>query len=440
MLPPHTRRNTAKRWLVTLAALVAGCFVAEFGYRWRRSLQGRPYDCVAAARALASLAGQFTAPVKRTDAREMAENAVPGGPDGNRVVLHPYLGFDVAHDGEFLEDVQACGAREDSPNRFDVLVLGGSVAQTLGEQNCHIFLDALSTEPRLAGVPIAVHSYARGGFKEPQQMIALAYLFSRGFDCDLVVVVDGFNEVALGNYNAQHDSSPLFPSLRHWAYLTGTGLGDPATIDLLVELRTTEHRTTRLARVAQQLGCDRSAVLGDLALAVLEPMRSDSVALHQRFASAMQLDARTSPTLHGHEFPADVAARFDGMVTSWAQSSVSMDAMCRARGIAFLHVLQPTLYYDGSKPVTAEERRTGTAWPAWVEGAREGYPRLRAQGAALRERGIHFVDCSMIFRDVTETLYYDAGHFNEAGQVILARAIATALRDEVDFPRLSSGR
>ncbi len=440
MLPPHTRRNTAKRWLVVLAALVAGCFVAELGYRWRRTQQRRPYDRAAVARALASLAGEYTAPIERTDGREIVESARPGGPEGNHIVLHPYLGFDVARESEFLEDVQACGAREDSPNRFDVLVLGGSVAQVLAEQECHVLLDALHTVPRLSGVPIAVHSYARGGFKEPQQLIALAYLFSRGFDCDLVVVVDGFNEVALGNYNAQHDSSPLFPSLRHWAYLTGTGLADPACVDVLVELRTAQKRTERLARLAQHLGCDASAVLGDIVLGALEPMRSRTVALQERFASAMKLDARTSPTLHGRAFPADVAARFDGIVANWAQSSISIDAMCRARGIAFLHVLQPNLHDEGSKPLTAEERRTGTAWPAWIEGAREGYPRLRAHGAALREKGIHFVDCSMIFRDVTQSLYYDAGHFNEAGNVLLARAIAAALGDEVDLPRLSSGR
>jgi lysophospholipase L1-like esterase len=154
----------------------------------------------------------------------------------------------------------------------------------------------------------------------------------------------------------------------------------------------------------------------------------------------MKLDSRTSPTLHGREFPADMKSRFDGIVTNWAQSSLSIDAMCRARGIAYLHVLQPNLHDEGSKPLTAEERRTGTAWPAWIEGAREGYPRLRAQGAALREKGIHFVDGSMIFRDVTETLYYDAGHFNEAGNVILARAIAAALQGEIDLTRVGSGR
>jgi hypothetical protein len=169
-------------------------------------------------------------------------------------------------------------------------------------------------------------------------------------------------------------------------------------------------------------------------------MRAKCVALHQRFASAMMPEARTSPTLHGSEFPADVTACIEVMVTNWEQSSRSIDAMCRARDIAFLHVLQPSLHDEGSKPITAEERRTGTTWPAWVEGVRVGYPRLRAQGAVLRESGIDFLDGTMVFRDVTETVYYDAAHFNEAGALLVARAIAAAVQNEVDLPRLASGR
>jgi hypothetical protein len=45
-----------------------------------------------------------------------------------------------------------------------------------------------------------------------------------------------------------------------------------------------------------------------------------------------------------------------------------------------------------------------------------------------------------VFRDVTETVYYDAAHFNEAGALLVARAIAAAVQNEVDLPRLASGR
>jgi lysophospholipase L1-like esterase len=76
----------------------------------------------------------------------------------------------------------------------------------------------------------------------------------------------------------------------------------------------------------------------------------------------------------------------------------------------------------------------------WVEGVRSGYPRLRAAGQTLRQSGVAFADLSMIFRDVSAPLYYDACHFNEAGNAILAREIAGAVQRDVLLPQRDSRR
>jgi hypothetical protein len=78
MTAPHEKRSATRRWLIALAAIAAGCVAGEFGYRWRRSAEGRPYDRAATARALAALAGQYIAPAETTEAREIVENAIPG--------------------------------------------------------------------------------------------------------------------------------------------------------------------------------------------------------------------------------------------------------------------------------------------------------------------------------------------------------------------------
>ena len=60
---------------------------------------------------------------------------------------------------------------------------------------------------------------ARGGYKEPQQVNALVLLFALGFEPDVVIDIDGFNEVALGNNNQSLGFHPAFPSASHWSHL-----------------------------------------------------------------------------------------------------------------------------------------------------------------------------------------------------------------------------
>jgi hypothetical protein len=101
--------------------------------------------------------------------------------------------------------------------------------------------------------------------------------------------------------------------------------------------------------------------------------------------------------------------------------------MCAARGITYLHVLQPALPDPDTKPLTPKEIEGGTADPAWIEGVHLLYPRFRGAGARLRERGIAFLDATGVFRDHPEDVYVDVCHFEEHGNEILADAIAAAL-------------
>jgi hypothetical protein len=100
---------------------------------------------------------------------------------------------------------------------------------------------------------------------------------------------------------------------------------------------------------------------------------------------------------------------------AWEESSLSMDALCRARGIVYLHALQPTLLDTGSKPLTPHEQELFARESVWKQPTATGYPELRKHGERLRERGVEFVDASLAFADVKEELYYDHCHFVEAG-------------------------
>ena len=111
----------------------------------------------------------------------------------------------------------------------------------------------------------------------------------------------------------------------------------------------------------------------------------------------------------------------------WYESSRILRAICDARGIPYVHVLQPTLHDEGSKPLTDEERGSATLVESMRVAVRDGYPLLRERGFALAAEGERFVDASRLFAGVAETLYYDACHFRAPGTDMLAREAAHAL-------------
>jgi hypothetical protein len=92
--------------------------------------------------------------------------------------------------------------------------------------------------------------------------------------------------------------------------------------------------------------------------------------------------------------------------------------------MTYLHVLQPTLHDQGSKPLTPQEIAGDNAHESWKEACRQGYPLLRAAGERLKAMHVNFLDASMLFKDVQESLYFDACHFRVAGNVMLAELIA----------------
>src|SRR6185295_15210675 len=75
-------------------------------------------------------------------------------------------------------------------------------------------------DPRLRNRRVYVRSFALGGFKQPQMLGALAYLMALGERFDVVVELDGFNDVALSSFaNKNKGVFPAYP--RDWDGLVG---------------------------------------------------------------------------------------------------------------------------------------------------------------------------------------------------------------------------
>jgi len=206
------------------------------------------------------------------------------------------------------------------------------------------------------------------------------------------------------------------------------------SIEKTIELVQIRERAFDTVNTTLDLGLHRSAVLGTLAVARLNALNRQRANLQSNNVVDPSLDERRSRQIRGPDFEPGRDKLLALGVRAWAESSRSLRAVCESRGIRYMHVLQPTLWDEGSKPMSAEERAISHPNDRWLVASRDGYPLLRAEGQRLAGEGLHFVDASRAFADVQETLYFDPCHFGEKGNRILSEILVRHFLDDA-LPR-----
>lgn len=375
----------------------------------------------------------------------------------NKSALHPFLGYVVdpvfvaggdpgfvaGGDPGFAADsgpapfseTQEYGFSRSKParifyppteDRVVVGIFGGSVASILATSAEAVLAQELGRAERFAGKTIALVNLGQGGYKQPQQLMALNYFLALGAHLDVVVNVDGFNDVALAPAdNARQGVFPFYPG--SWYYLSQAFDGsEQRAIGELTYLRARiSERATAFA--ASALRFSPTATL--LWRLVDRRLAQRTAAAEQALAEAHDATATSYQTRGPRREYASPAALRGELVDLWQQSSLQMHALCSALGIEYHHFLQPNQYVPGSKPLSAEERRSAFDEDhPYAAGAVAAYPLLIDRGAELRRRGISFHDMTRVFADLTETIYTDkCCHFNGRGNRILGRAIGRAI-------------
>lgn len=409
--PGRVRRFLA-RLALALGAVVAVLAGTELAFR----AAGLPRDGESIPRKLEG----FRANVRVGQLRE-EELA---GNEGR--ILHPYYGWEIlAERGEMEEEYRRHLAGLDG-DAFQVWVVGGSVARYFAASEAvgH-FAALLAEDPRTAGRPVRVVNHGRIAMKQPQQLFLVQYLLNLGLAPDLLVNIDGFNETAIANENVALGTHPAYPSADMWAIVSTSHENDEGSMERLLALWSNRRAMDRLAGFALDSGLLASRAFAWWAERRLTRMQNEYVALRADYlewvGSRPDNAAARGIPVEGLDVPAELER-------VWYESSRLLHAACAARGIEYLHVLQPTLHDAGSKPLTEDEVQSGAAPDSWIEGVRAGYPRLRAAGARLAAEGVRFVDATQAFAAVEQKLYYDPCHFNVAGNWILGELIAAAWR------------
>jgi hypothetical protein len=361
--------------------------------------------------------------------REFGAIAVGDPPGSIYEVLHPYLGYvqDPTRRPGYSElgfpdsDVRVYAS---DPKRAVIAFFGGSFAEGLARTTKELMAKRLASSPRFRGKEIRILTVAMGGYKQPQQLLALAWLLSLGAHFDVVVNLDGLNEIALPAVdNVPKRVFPFYP--RNWSIRMGTMdetlWGFARRHADLVEAR------RRAARVFSHFPLDAS-VTASVAWVAWDTVLARRMAEVNRAALTYHPDDRAA--VYSARGPdqeyASEDALYDDLAREWKAASAQMRALASANGFLYLHFLQPNQYVPGSKEMSPQERAVAfdESHP-YRHSVQRGYPKLVEKGRELRQQGERFFDLTMTFADRREPLYTDSCcHLGPAGYGIIASIIA----------------
>ena len=351
---------------------------------------------------------------------------------------HPYLGWvmnpQTSQGTEF-------GGRQIPVNRFGfnddeqelpkratdqlvVGILGGSVAWQMTVLGESAFRESLKQSPALRDKEIRLVRLAMPAYKEPQQLMALSFFLALGAEFDVIVNIDGYNEVALAAVD--NNSAGVFAAYpRGWSFRT-QDIVDPRVYE--ASFNTLEARAAR-QRLAQNMchswfrwspTVNLIWKLGDGYWQNRLFDAATEVTLHQS-AKGKPFASTGPPQLYANQ-----SEMFEQLADVWKNSSLQIDHLCRGAGTKYIHILQPNQYVAGSKSMGDQERNTAI-YETLLSGQAiaRGYPLLVRAGNELLEGGVDFHDLTMLFADVEEPIYADQFcHYNARGNDILARAVA----------------
>lgn len=417
-MSPRSRRGPLFKLGVVCGSVLATVLVLEVAWRVWLAVDGRAWDAAAVRGDLTKHVTSLTTRLPTNREQERAESSA-----ADTQLLHPYFGFDTL---AMHEQLRADVAASNNPKGTDVLVVGGSVSALFYGAGSDRMIEVLRTSPDFREGAMRILRHGRGAYKQPQSANVLAYALSVGVEPEIVVLIDGFNDVAIAAQNFAEGTHPLYPWSSNWLVLAANPTTQPGVLDRMVELRAKQRRVVELGTTALDWHADVSALAGTLFLRRIADLQSDASSAYTELTQTFSTE-HVGRIERGPVFRGGIEEARRRSVEAWMEGSISMWSVCRARGIRFLHVLQPTLHDEGSKPLTDEERENGLAHVEWMEGAKKGYPLLRTAGAELARRGVPFLDASRLFENATQTLYYDNCHFGDEGNRMLGEAIGQRL-------------
>ena len=320
-----------------------------------------------------------------------------------REAVHPYFGFTHAPGTpyEIPESLREGGAappprttnnygfvsahaypfRKTRDDQVIVGLFGGSVGVFFCELGAPRLVDTLRRHDWFRDREIVPLCFSHEGYKQPQQALVLAYFLSIGQAFDLVVNIDGFNDVALAALNAERGLDSAMPSAQHMDALVALINQSALTPEKLESLAAIVDGRRRLTALIARMQSNRIAA----ANFVLERMYGRAFDQYTR-----------------------ELGRFSNLPSNPPDNALVQVARAPKDG-------------THAPPLAAI---TST----WTAGSRLMHDMLAAAKEDLTSRGVAFVDATGVFDSEPAPVYMDnCCHFTRVGNLRLAEFIAASI-------------
>ena len=391
---------------------------------------------------LYDIQGSKLAAIKRLNSRGVFTQEDQRAKDMKlKQILHPYVGYIV--DGktrkknctsDVLED---CYTRKKVATDFPLFkkssenliigILGGSFA----DGTARVAKDALIKGFTKSGLfddrAVQVYNLANGGYKQPQQLMHLAYYYSMGAEFDIVINLDGFNELP-ASYLGYRDFGlhPSFPV--HWDNRVAKTL-DPQFMDLYSDKRMLFKNHARLAEFWLLEGIRYSPFMNFIWRLLDRKNSFQLSAIDGKMVNSGKTDNRDFRyEALGPDFAfTDWDSFFADVAQIWVDSSLAIHAIAEGRGARYYHFLQPNQYIEGNKILSKIEKNQFVLKQGGYGNVYDHRRDILVEKARqLPSQGVNYTDLTFAFKDVRATLYSDnCCHMNQQGYKLVAAEIVT---------------
>lgn len=311
---------------------------------------------------------------------------------------------------------------KNSDRYYIVGIFGGSVADQLFSYSKNKLESNLSKLPQLKGKEVHVLNFAQPGYKQPQQLQLMTYFLSIGQQFDLIINLDGFNEVVLGASNLQHNLAISMPSYGHMISMMdimNQSVLDSQKIRLLAQISEKKSQLNALKkRIHESTLASTYLILTALKLRV-QNQYSDALIAYDQLPFSPQ--TKSVFHLNPADKPTDTLSPVKSAADYWRDSSILMHKIASANEIQYLHVVQPNQYHSQRTFSHQESRVAIDINHIYRRSVIQGYPELIKRFTHLTENGVRFVDGMGIVDDETSQVYADSCcHFTPRGTEVIA--------------------